>query len=84
MKDKQDHSWRKTEEFIRVQDLDKLMQKRGKEARMLHQGRLRAIAPDTSNSPFSKGILEYEFFKKFMISTFDCYSGKSDSIQHLC
>jgi len=28
----------------------------------------------TSNSTFSEGILEYEFPKKFMIPTFNCYS----------
>ena len=32
---------------------------------------------------FSEGILEYEFFKNFMISIFNCYSGQSDPVQHL-
>ena len=33
------------------------------------------------NSPL--GILEYEFSKKFMILTSDCYSAQSDPVQHL-
>ena len=47
------------------------------EARISHHDRLRAIATGASNSPFSEGIKEYEFFKKFMILTFDWYSGQS-------
>ena len=51
---------------------------------MPHHCRLTAITTDASNSPFSEGILEYIFLKKFTISTFDCYFGQSDPIQHLC
>jgi len=47
---------------------------------MPHHDKLRAIATDASNSPFSEGILEYEFFKKFMILIIDCYSGQSDPV----
>ena len=36
-----------------------------------------------SKSPFSEGMLEYEFSKKFKILTFNCYSSQSDPIQHL-
>jgi len=50
---------------------------------MPHHGRLRAIAPDASNFPFSQGILEYEFLKKFMILSFDYHSVQSDPVQHL-
>ena len=81
-KDRYYHSRRKAEEFIHVQDLDKLVRKRVEEVRMPYHGRLRAIAPDASNSPLSEDILENEFLKKFMISTFNCYSGQSDPVQH--
>jgi len=57
------------------QDLDKFVQKRIEEASMPHHGRFKVIATDASNFSFSEDILEYEFLKKFMISTFDCYSG---------
>jgi len=50
---------------------------------MPHHSRFRAITTDASNSPFSGDILEYEFFKKFMILTFNFYSSQSDSVQHL-
>ena len=50
---------------------------------MSRHDRLRAIATDASNSPFSKDILEYEFLKKFTTLTFDYYSGHSDPVQHL-
>ena len=51
---------------------------------MPHHDRLKAITTDASNSPFSEGILECEFSNKFTISTFNCYSDKSDPIPHLC
>ena len=50
---------------------------------MSHYDRLRDITTDAFNSLFSEGILECEFFKKFMILTFECYSGQSDPIWHL-
>jgi len=43
----------------------------------------RATINDASNSPFSKGIWGFKFFKKFMILTFDCYSDQCDPAQHL-
>jgi len=46
---------------------------------MPHHDRLRAITTDASNSPFSEGILECEFLKKFTISTFDLYSDQKKS-----
>lgn len=64
-RDRHDHSRRKTKEFVCVQDLYKLVQKRVEEVRMLHHGKLRAIATDAFNSLVSKGLLEYEFSKKF-------------------
>ena len=79
IRDRHDHSWRKINKFICVLDLDKLVQ----EARMSHHDRLRDITIVASNSPFSEGILEYEFPKKFMILTFDCYSSQSDLVQYL-
>ena len=50
---------------------------------MAHHDRFRAITTDASNSPFSENILEYDFSKKFMILTFDCYSGQRDPVQYL-
>ena len=32
--------------------------------------------------PLSEGIMECEFFKKFTIPSFNCYSGQSNLIQH--
>ena len=58
MKDQPDYSRRKTEKFIHVQDLDKLVQKRVEEASMSHHCRFNVIATDASNSPFSDDILE--------------------------
>jgi len=81
--DRPDHSRRKIEELIHIQDLDKLVQTRVEEASMPHHRRFRAIATDASDSPFSAEILGYEFPKKFMIPTFDCYPDQSDPVQHL-
>ena len=57
--------------------------KQVEEARMPHHGRLRAITTDASNSPFSEGILECEFPKKYTIPTSNCHSGQNDPIQDL-
>jgi len=81
-RDQHDHSRRKVE-FFRVQDLDELVHKRVEEVRMPHHGKLKTIAANAYNSPFSKGILGCEFLKKFMILTFDCYSRQSNPVQHL-
>ena len=51
---------------------------------MPHHDRHSTITTNTSDSPFSDGILEYEFPKKFTIPIFDCYFGQSDPVQHLC
>ena len=83
MKEQRDHSWRKIEEFIHVQDLNKLAQKQVEEASMPYLCRFRVIATDASNSPFSEDILEYEFLKKLVIMIFYCYFGQSDLVQHL-
>ena len=40
-------------------------------------------SPPMHPTPFSEGILEHEFLKKFMILTFDYYFGQSDLVQHL-
>ena len=50
---------------------------------MPHYCIFRVIATNASNSSLSKDILEYEIPKKFMIPTFNCYSGQSDSVQIL-
>jgi len=50
---------------------------------MPYHRRFRAIATDASNSPFFEDILDYEFPKKVHDSTFDCYSGQNDPVQHL-
>ena len=50
---------------------------------MPHNRKFRAIAIDASNSPFSEAILEYKLPKKFVISTFDWYSGQSDPLHYL-
>ena len=83
MKDRPNHSQRKIEKFIHVQNLDKLIQKQVEGASMPHLFRVRAITINLSNSLFFRNILEYEFSKKFIILTFDCYSAQSDPIQHL-
>jgi len=83
MKDRHDHSRRKTEEFIRIQDLDKFVQKQVKGARMPYYGRLRAIASDAFSSPFSKGIPEYKFPKKFIDLSLLLHSEQSDTTPSL-
>ena len=55
------------EAFILVQDLDKLVQERVREASMPHNRKCRAISFDASNSFVSEAILEYIFLKKFVI-----------------
>ena len=83
-KDQRDHTRRKTAEFVYVQDLDKLIQKRVKEVRVPHYEKLRAVTIDASNSPFYRRILGCEFPKNFTTPTLDCYPGLSNPIQHLC
>ena len=80
MKDRHDHSRRKSEKFIYVQDLDKLVQKKRAEDVSMSRHGTQSHHPDASNSPFSEGILEYEFPKNLMILTLDCYSSQSDSV----
>ena len=63
-RDQRDHCRRKVEEFVRVQDLNKLVHERVEEARVSHQGKLKAITIDASNPLFSEDILGCEFSKK--------------------
>ena len=81
-RDQHDHSWRKTEEFIRVQDLEKFVQKQVEEVRIPHHDKLRAIASDASNLSSPRAYWNM-MSQKFMIPTFDCYSVQSDPVPYL-
>ena len=50
---------------------------------MPHNRKFKDVAIDASNSPFSEAMLEYEFPKKFVIPTFDCFFGESNPLHHL-
>ena len=60
-RDRHDHSQRKTEEFVYVQDLDKITQKLVEEAGVPHYDRLRVVTIGASSSPFFESILGCDF-----------------------
>ena len=67
----------------RVKDIEKIVRKQVERAVQLHQKDTKPYGLAILNSPLSEEISSHHFRKKFMMPSFEHYSGATNPIQHL-
>ena len=66
------------------EDIEEIVRKRIKEANQHFRKEGKPCGLRTFDSSLSEEITSHRFPKKFVMPSFECYSGATDSIQHLC
>ena len=68
-----------------MEDIKEIVRKQVEKANYLLQKETQELCGlSTFESPLSEDVTSHHLLKKFVMSSFECYSGATDPIQHLC